>query len=376
MVLSLQGPASAQQIAAPAGDKPSTAAPAALEEIVVTATRREEKLRNVPMAVDVVTATDLAKKQIFDVKDISQLAPGLDLENNDGRSNTATLRGIAFNPDEGTLPTVDIYLNEIQADAQTVFTAIYDLDDVEVLRGPQGLLRGSTSPAGSITIKTKQASLTTYDGYVQASGSDRDAYNFQGAVSVPIVQDILGVRVAGLGDQNDINHVHNVTTGDSSIGHTESGRISVNFAPTDFFRSLFTYQYLRADNVQYQQVIGTGALFPTMAGFPSKAPLVANGPELGVSDRGAVTNGPSSFRNQTHFLTLSSFLDIGDDTLELNAGYQDTLLKQNRSLNAGNAPLTFEDLQTVHTPYDTTSVELRYYSNGREFWNYTRSLGV
>ena len=187
---------------------------------------------------------------------------------------------------------------------------------------------------------------------------------------MPIVPDILGVRVAGLGDQNDINHVHNVVTGDSSVGHTASGRISVNFAPTDEFRSLFTYQYLRADNVQYQQVIGTGALFPTAAGFPSTAPLVANGPGLGVSDRGAVTNGPSEFRNRTHLLTLSSFLDIGDDTLELNAGYQDTLLSQNRSLNTGNAPLTFENLQTVQAPYSTTSVELRYYSNGRAFWNY------
>src|SRR6202035_5817143 len=122
--------------------------------------------------------------------DISELAPGLELVNNDGRSNTATLRGIAFNPDEGTLPTVDIYFNEIQTDAQTAFTALYDLDQIEVLRGPQGLLRGSTSPAGAITLKTKTPSLNTYEGYIQATGSDQDAYNIQGAVSVPIVTDI------------------------------------------------------------------------------------------------------------------------------------------------------------------------------------------
>src|SRR5579883_614079 len=361
-------PAFGQAAAPPANDQ--GAATQGLEEIVVTATRRTELLKNVPMAVDAISSNDLQKKQIFDIKDISQLAPGLELSNNDGRSNIATLRGIAFNPDEGTLPTVDIYFNEIQADAQTVFTAIYDLDQVEVLRGPQGLLRGSTSPAGSIIIKTKQPSLTTFEGYVQATGSDQGAYNFQGAVSVPVIPDVLGVRVAGLGDQNDINDVHNVTRGDDSVGHTVSGRLSVNFAPTDDFRSVFTYQYLRADNVQYQQVVGTGAIFPTVAGFPGTASLAPNGPVAGVSDRIGVTQGVDEFRNQTHFLTLDAFLDIGDDTLELNAGYQDTILRQLHALTLSKAPLTYVDQQFVHTPYDVTSVELRYYSNGRSFWNY------
>ncbi len=356
------------------GAAASAGRPEALEEIVVTATRRTELLKNVPMSIDVVSANDLTKKEIFDVKDISELAPGLELDNLDGRSNTATLRGISFNPDEGTLPTVDVYFNEIQADAQTVFTAIYDLDQIEVLRGPQGLLRGSTSPAGAITIKTKQPSLTTYEGYVQATGSDQDAYNFQGAVNVPIVTDILAVRVAGLGDQNDVNHLHNVNLGVPSEGHTESGRLSVNFAPTDNFKSIVTYQYLYADNTQYQQVIGAGALFPSMAGFPSTAPLVRNGPAASVTDRISVSPAVDEFVNRTHLLTLDASLDIGDDTLELNGGYQDTLLSQQRAANNANVPVGYDGQQIVHSPYSVSSAELRYFSSGRSFWNY--SLGV
>ncbi len=346
------------------------APPQAIEEVIVTATRRTELLKKVPMTVDVVTANQLAKKEIFDVKDISILAPGLSLDNSDGRSNTATLRGLAFNPDQGTLPTVDIYFNDVAADAQSVFTAIYDLDQIEVLRGPQGLLRGSTSPGGAITIKTKEPSLTTYEGYIQATGSDQNAYNLQGAVSVPIVQDILGVRVSGLGDQNDINNVHNVTRGDSSLGHTQSGRISVNFAPTDDFKALLTYQYLYADNTQYEQVVGTGSAFPSIGGFPSVAPQVPNGPAAGPSDRVAVSPGVDEFRNRTHFLTLSADWDVGDDILAFNGGYQDSLLTQNHSLNIGNAPVGYPYQQTVHTPYNVSSAELRYYSAGRTFWNY------
>lgn len=354
------------------GDQPAAGGEQHLEEIVVTATRRTELLKNVPMAVDVVSANELSKKQIFDFKDIDQLAPGLVLQNLDGRSNTATLRGIAFNPDSGTLPTVDVYFNDVQADAQTLFTSIYDIDQIEVLRGPQGLLRGSTSPAGAITLKTKEPSLTTYNGYVQATGSDQDAYNFQGAVSVPVVEDELGVRVAAMGDQNPINNVRNVTRGDSSIGNTASGRLSVNFAPTDDFKGLFTYQYLYANNVQYAQVIGIGnAMYGAYSTiFPKKAPLVSNGPAISLDDRAAVAPGVDDFRNRTHFLTLSADYDIGDDTLALNAGYQDSLLSQAHSLNIGNVAAGYLYQQDVHTPYSTTSAEIRYLSKGREFWNY------
>lgn len=358
---------------APVAQGSLAAAPAGqLEEIVVTATRRTELLKNVPMAVDALSANELSKKQIFDFKDIDKLAPGLVLENSDGRSNTATLRGIAFNPDSGTLPTVDIYFNDVQADAQTLFTAFYDIDQIEVLRGPQGLLRGSTSPAGAITLNTHTPSLTSYEGYVKATGSDQDAYRFEGAVSVPVVQDKLGVRVAAMGDQNNNNAVHNVTRNADSQGNTASGRISVNFQPTDNLKGLLTYQYLYADNIVFPQVIGRGGAVYGAYGtiFPAKAPLAVNGGPASIGDRYSVVPGANEFSNRTHFLTLKTSYDIGDDTLALNAGYQDSLLSQDRSLNIGNVPAGYLYHQNVHTPYDTMSVEIRYLSNGREFWNY------
>ena len=159
-------------------DQPAVQPPgaSALEEIVVTATRRSERLQNVPMTIDVATGEQIKKFDIFDFKDVNILAPGLELTNSQGRDNTATLRGIPFDPDSGTLPAVDVYYNEIPVDAQTAFTAIYDVEQIEVLHGPQGLLRGrSTSPAGSITLKTQDPSLTEFNGYVQATGSDQNA---------------------------------------------------------------------------------------------------------------------------------------------------------------------------------------------------------
>jgi iron complex outermembrane receptor protein len=122
-------------------------APASANEIIVTATRQEQTLQDTPMAVDVVTSDTITKLNVFDAKEIQNLSPGLQLTNNDGRSNVATLRGVTFDPDSGSSPAVEIFLNEVPTDAQTVFTAIYDVGQIEVLRGPQGLFRGRTSPA-------------------------------------------------------------------------------------------------------------------------------------------------------------------------------------------------------------------------------------
>lgn len=112
------------------------------------------------MTVDVATGEQLQKLNLFDFKDVQQLAPGLEITNIDGRSNSATLRGVTFNPDQGTSPTVDVYINEVPVDAQTAFTAIYDVAQIEVLRGTQGAFRGRTAPAGAITLTTRRPSLT------------------------------------------------------------------------------------------------------------------------------------------------------------------------------------------------------------------------
>ena len=156
-----------------------------VNEIVVTATREARSLQSVPMTVNVATGEQLQKFNIFDAKDVQQLAPGLELTNTSGRNNTTTLRGVTFDPDQGTSPAVQVYYNEIPTDAQTVYTALYDIQQIEVLRGPQGLLRGLSAPAGSITIATRRPNFDEIEGYAQATATSRAGYNVQAGVSLP-----------------------------------------------------------------------------------------------------------------------------------------------------------------------------------------------
>lgn len=359
------------------------------QEIIVTATRRNEALKDVAMSVNVATGEQLERLNIFDAKDIQQLAPGLELTNTSGRNNTTTLRGITFDPDQGTSPAVQVYLNEMPVDAQTVYTAIYDIQQVEVLRGPQGLLRGLSAPAGSITFATRKPSFTDIEGYAQATATTREGYNVQGGVSLPF-NDMLALRLAAVVDGNRLNHVRNVNRGnDRSRSQTESFRATLGFQPSDAFTAYLTYQYLTADNKQYQQVSGPGNtptfnLF-TFLGLPvplTPNPAERSGPALTPSDYGAVAEGVFRNENRTHIVNLQTSYDLGGATLSLTASHQNSKLTINRDQDPGNAVPNYVGVSRVFVPYIVNSGELRLQSNNDEGFGwgvgafYTKQTGT
>ncbi|HUD90884.1 TonB-dependent receptor [Sphingobium sp.] len=335
----------------------------------MTATRREEKLQDVSMSVNVATGEQLQKFNIFDAKDVSQLAPGLELTNTTGRNNTTTLRGVTFDPDQGTAPAVQVYYNEIPTDAQTAYTAIYDISQIEVLRGPQGLLRGLSAPAGSITIGTRRPSFDMIEGFMQATATDRAGYNVQGGVSLPF-SDTLAIRVAGLVDGNRLNNVTNVNLDKRSRSRTESARVTLGWRPSDAFTAYLTYQYLTADNSQFQQVVGSGnqpvyspAIF---VGFPLKDSSFVSGPALDTSDYGAVGEGIFRNRNDTHLVNLNFDYDLGGSTLSFVGAHQFSKLTIQRDLDPGNSVPNYIASSTVITPYKVDTAELRWATDNQE----------
>ncbi len=342
------------------------------DEIIVTATRRNEALKDVAMSVDVAQGEKLEKLNIFDAKDISQLAPGLDLTNTTGRNNTTTLRGISFDPDSGTSPAVQVYYNEIPTDAQTVYTAMYDIQQIEVLRGPQGLLRGLSAPAGAITFATRKPDFADIEGYAQASVTSRDGYNVQGGVSLPF-SNAVALRLAAVVDGNRLNHVVNVNRNDRSRSRTESFRATLGLQPSDAFSAFLTYQYLTSDNIQYQQVVGAGNtpayLLPTFLGLP--VPLTPDtsarsGPALAASDYGAVSEGRFRYENLTHLVNLQASYDFGPATLSLVGAHQYSNIEVQRDQDPGNAVPGYVPASLVEIPYKVDSAELRLASNNSD----------
>ena len=340
-------------------------------DIVVTATRRQERLQDVPMSVSVATGEQLQKFNIFDVKDVSQLTPGLELTNTTGRNNTTTLRGITFDPDQGTDPAVQLYYNEIPTDAQTAFTAMYDIGQIEILRGPQGLLRGISAPAGSITIATRRPSFDKIEGYAQATATNRSGYNVQLATSLPI-NDTLAIRIAALVDGNRVNHVYNIPNKRRAYGRTESARITVGWRPTENFTSHLTYQYLTSDSTLFTQVIGAGntpfSAVPeaTLGGVFIPDTSVRSGPPLGVSDYASVQDGRFRNQNLTHLINLAADWDLGWSTASLVGAHQFTRLRNDRDDDTTNAIPGYMQYNNVMIPYFVDTVELRLRSNNNE----------
>ena len=343
-----------------------------VNEIVVTATREARSLQSVPMAVNVATGEQLQKFNIFDAKDVQQLAPGLELTNTTGRNNTTTLRGVTFDPDQGTSPAVQVYYNEIPTDAQTVYTALYDIQQIEVLRGPQGLLRGLSAPAGSITIATRRPNFDEIEGYAQATATSRAGYNVQAGVSLPF-NDTLAIRVAGLVDGNRLNNVRNINRDERSRSSTESARVTLGWRPSSDFTAYLSYQYLFADNFQNQQVVGSGALAD---GFN------LSGPALDASDYAGVSDGRFRNQNESHIVNLSFDYDLGPATLSFVGAHQFSRLSAERDLDSGNAIPGYVGASTVRTPYKVDSAELRLASNNTEGFGwgvgafYTKQTGT
>jgi len=342
------------QVAWAADEEPQAQAKAttSVNEIIVTATRQEQTLQDTPMAVDVVTADAIAKLNVFDAKEIQNLSPGLQLTNNDGRSNVATLRGVTFDPDSGSSPAVEIFLNEVPTDAQTVFTAIYDIGQIEVLRGPQGLFRGRTSPAGSILLGTQKANVYDFTGYAQGTATDRHAINAQVAANLPIIPGVLGMRAALLYDQNRVGNVTNVD-GRHSSSKTMSGRVSFTLDTGPLTANLM-YQHLTSDTTPFGAVFGDGNQPSLALGDPS-----FTGPVLTLKDRKSVTEGSFRFQNRTDFVTFNAAYDLGGPRLVYNGGYQDSFLRQDRDQDVGNAVPNYVRPQQLDVAYKIWNNELR-----------------
>lgn len=371
----------AAMAAEPADAAPQAAEEAPSNEIIVTATRQSQKLQDVAMTVNVATGEQLEKFKIFDVKDVQQLAPGLELTNVSGRNNTTTLRGISFDPDQGTSPAVQVYLNEIPTDAQTVYTAIYDVQQIEVLRGPQGLLRGLSAPAGAITIATRRPSFEKPEGYAQITGTTRAGYNAQMGASLPF-SDTFAIRVAALVDGNRLNNVYNVTRKERSKSTTESARITLGWKPTDNFTGYLTYQYLEADNRQFQQVIGAGNtpysqyftipvpgvgdLPALLAGVFVPDTTARSGPALTTDDYASVQDGAFRNINKSHIVNLNLDYDLGPATIAFVGAHQFSRLDIQRDLDVTNALPGYVQYSDVVTPYKVDTAELRLTSNNSE----------
>jgi iron complex outermembrane receptor protein len=208
LLATLVGHAAYAQTAAPGS------AGTGLEEVVVTATRQTNTVNRVALSIAAVTQRTLDEQGIKQAQDLTRVVPGLNLTVGDGRgasstSGTFSIRGVGAAVGAAT---TGVYLDDTslskRANTGTAqingapLPVLFDLDRVEVLKGPQGTLYGGSSEGGAIRFITPAPSLTRFSGLARAEVNTVEGggigYEFGAAVGGPIVADKLGFRISGL----------------------------------------------------------------------------------------------------------------------------------------------------------------------------------
>lgn len=216
----------------------------ALEEIVVAARRIAENSQTVPISMSVLSAEKLDSINIFDFSEIDRVVPSLQLGSNSPASATLKIRNVG--PDFFALAfpaAVAVYVDGVpQAQPGSVFSTLLDIERIEVLNGPQGTLYGKNAPAGLISIYTVNPSMNSFGGYINSSYSSWDTWNNTAAVDIPLIDDKLAMRIAGMYARSD-GYMDNAIPGVSEAnGKDHTGyRVKLLWQPTDELEVLLSY---------------------------------------------------------------------------------------------------------------------------------------
>ncbi|MFO7552931.1 MAG: TonB-dependent receptor plug domain-containing protein, partial [Haliea sp.] len=188
---------------------------ASLEEIIVTASRREINLQDLSMSVRALTQRQLEEVGAIDFYDYALLVPGLDYGTVGPGESRIIIRGVASNTGAST---VGLYLDDlpVQSQGRNPEAQLFDVERVEVLRGPQGTLYGEGAMGGAIRVITNKANPNRFDASTEVSlfaieNSDT-SYALNGMVNIPLVEDKLGLRLVGYYRDED-GYIDNVALG-------------------------------------------------------------------------------------------------------------------------------------------------------------------
>jgi iron complex outermembrane receptor protein len=250
-------------------EQPSPPRPAAtaLPEVVVTAQKRQERAQDVPESIAVVAAPQLKAMSAVNYGDYLNSVPGVSYVDSGGFKDKIFIRGLADTMSSRVLSTTGIYLDETpvtEVDASLADFGTFDMNRIEILRGPQGTLYGSESMGGTVRIITNKPNLSQYQGDIDLIGSGTEHgggnYNLNGMVNLPLIEDKLALRIVA-GGRHDSGYVENVANDDhdANTDDATSVRALLDARPTPNLDALFTFAFQRStDDYGPYQDIGLG----------------------------------------------------------------------------------------------------------------------
>jgi iron complex outermembrane recepter protein len=324
-----------------------------LPSVVVTALKRETVLQETPAAITALSGSALHDANITDLNSLTTQVPGLVITTAGPGQNQVALRGIRSSGDAqvgiyfGETPVVGPPGTTSDPAASSSDIRLFDVEQVEVLSGPQGTLYGAGAMGGAIRVNFKKPDFNTYGAVVDVSTSNtdggREGYNANGAVNIPLIDDVLAARLVGY-DQYTGGWIDNPGLGlrDDNTNRAYGGRALVRFQPT---------KDLTIDGLVSDQ--------EEKGGPPDWSPS--------QGDYNAIERAVLTFKDTTRLYSLTANDELGFARLTATASYQDRPLLMER--DPTSLFVTLHALQDTPTMYyqpqsvtDTTS-EVRLQSS-------------
>jgi outer membrane receptor protein involved in Fe transport len=237
------GTSTAIQSAAPVAASSDTGM--SLEEIIVTAQKVEERLRDIPMSITAMTARDLQNLGATQFLDFANTVPSMNFTSNGVGQTQVNLRGITSG--YNVSPTVGIYVDDVPYGSSTPFAesarlsldvGLFDMSRIEILRGPQGTLYGASTMGGLLKYVTNVPDTAAFSGTVRANVASIQhggiGYDAASAVNVPLVEDKAALRISGFYTHSG-GYVDNLARNDEDVDQAAvyGGRLDLLFAPSD-----------------------------------------------------------------------------------------------------------------------------------------------
>jgi outer membrane receptor protein involved in Fe transport len=238
--------ADAPQSGSAAGD----GADGTVQALIVTAQKREENVQDVPIAISAFTEKTLQEQKIEGGFDLLKAIPNVTFSKNNFTSYNFSIRGIGTKAVSATTdPGVAVSFNNIALLQNRLFEQEYfDVERVEVLRGPQGTLYGRNATAGVINVISAKPNLHEFDGWVKGEVGNYHTKRLSAMVNVPLITDKLGIRLAGAMTDRQ-GYDFNEGTGHAINGRDLwSGRVTIAFNPTERMRTNVVWERFNEDD--------------------------------------------------------------------------------------------------------------------------------
>jgi iron complex outermembrane receptor protein len=280
-----QRPAPIERLAQAARRTPAAPMPAestGIETVVVTAQKKKEDIQQVPIAITALSQKELTERQIAGGPDLVKDIPNVTFNKTNFTGYNLEIRGIGTQAISVTTdPAVAVAFNGIPFIRNHFFEQeFFDLDNVEVLRGPQGTLYGRNATAGVVNL-VSALPTDSYEAMLSADIGNYDSRRYEGMLNLPIVGDQLDIRFAGEWTKRD-GYTEDTTTNTAVDGRDLwSGRMTIGWKPRSDIQTYFVWEHFSEDDDRLRsgkQLCKTDPGYTEIDGVPMQAVAGSAGP--------------------------------------------------------------------------------------------------